>query len=336
VDQRREWPTLLLGGNPVTVPQALNLQTVIAVVWDFDKTLSPGYMQDPLFEEYQIDAQRFWSEVNGLVEYYRVRGLRVSKDTAYLGHLLSYVRDGRLPGLSNPKLRELGRHVVLAPGMPDFMARAKERITRSARFAHHGVTVEHYIVSTGLRQMIEGNPIIEQVDDVWASELLSDPPGPDYLSKDEPHADLDGPLTQVGYVLDNTTKTRAIFEINKGANKEPGIDVNARMADDDRRVPISNMIYVADGPSDVPVFSLVNKFGGRTLGVYTRGEKSNYSGVKKLQDDGRVNGIAEMDYTPDSAADLWLMSSLSDIATGICDRRDRSIQGISGPAGHVV
>jgi hypothetical protein len=90
------------------MPQALNLQTVIAFVWDFDKTLSPGYMQEPLFKEYQIDGGQFWREVNGLVEHYRRRGLRVSKDTAYLGHLLSYVRDGRLPGLTNSKLRELG------------------------------------------------------------------------------------------------------------------------------------------------------------------------------------------------------------------------------------
>jgi hypothetical protein len=260
----------------------------------------------------------------------------VSKDTAYLGHLLSYVREGRLPGLTNSKLRELGSQVVLAPGMPEFMARTKTFIAANARYVHNGVTVEHYIVSTGLRQMIEGNAIIKEVAEVWASELLSDPPGPDYLSKDSPDPDFDGPLTQVGYVLDNTTKTRAIFEINKGVNHDPSINVNARMAAEDRRVPISNMIYVADGPSDVPVFSVVGGAGGGTLGVYTRGEKSNYAGVKKLQDDGRVNSIAEANYEPDSAADLWLMSSLDDIATRICDRRDRSIQSISGPAGHVT
>jgi hypothetical protein len=318
------------------MPQALNLQTVIAFVWDFDKTLSPGYMQDPLFEEYGIDGLKFWHEVEGLVEHYGERNLRVSKDTAYLGHLLSYVRDGKLPGLTNSKLRELGSKVVLAPGMPDFMARTKTLIAGNPRFVHNRVTVEHYIVSTGLRQMIEGNAIIEQVDGVWASELLSDPPGPDYLSKDASDTDFDGPLTQVGYVLDNTTKTRAIFEINKGVNHDPSINVNARMAEEDRRVPISNMIYVADGPSDVPVFSVVGGSGGRTLGVYTLGKTSNYKGVKKLEDDGRVNSIAEANYEPGSAADLWLTESLEDIATRICDRRDRSIQSISGPAGHVI
>lgn len=317
------------------MPQALNLQTVVAFIWDFDKTLSPGYMQAPLFEEYKIDEADFWKEVNGLVGYYNERGLRVSKDTAYLGHLLSYVRDGRFPGLTNEKLRELGAQVPLAPGMPDFMARTKKFVAEDERFAHHGITVEHYIVSTGLRQMIEGNPIIDEVTEVWACELLSDPPGPGYMSG-ATTPDADGVLTQVGYVLDNTTKTRAIFEINKGVNHEPGIDVNARMSDDDRRVPISNMIYIADGPSDVPVFSVVNKFGGRTMGVYTTQPKSNFPGVKQLQDDGRVNSIAAADYREDSAADLWLMESLREIATGICDRRDRSLRSISGPAGHVT
>jgi len=137
-------------------------------------------------------------------------------------------------------------------------------------------------------------------------------------------------------VLDNTTKTRAIFEINKGVNVEPKIDVNALMAPDDRRVPISNMIYIADGPSDVPVFSVVNMHGGKTLGVYTIGANSNYEGVRKLQDDGRVNSIAETDYSPDSPADLWLMSSIKSIANGICERRERGVREITAPAGHVV
>jgi hypothetical protein len=319
------------------MPQAFNLQTVIAFVWDFDKTLSSGYMQAPLFAEYDIDESQFWREVNGLVDYYRQRGLRVSKDTAYLGHLLSYVRAGRFPGLTNLKLRELGAKVGLAPGMPDFMAGTKEVVANDQRFAHHGVTVEHYIVSTGLRQMIEGNPIHQHVDEIWACELLADPPGPDYLnSQAASSSDDEGLLTQVGYVLDNTTKTRAIFEINKGVNRDPEIDVNARMADVDRRVPISNMIYIADGPSDVPVFSVVNQGGGKTLGVYTLGERSNYEGVRGLQDDGRVNSIAEANYTENSAAYLWLMSSLRTIATGICERRERSIRSITGPAGHVT
>lgn len=218
------------------MPPPLNLQTVVAFIWDFDKTLTPGYMQAPLFDEYQVDPIEFWSEVNALVRHYKDRGLQVSKDTAYLGHILSYVQAQRFPRLTNEKLRELGGRVPLAPGMPDFMQRSRDVVAADARFSHNGVKVEHYIVSTGLRQMIEGNPIRPYVDGVWACELIADPPGPGYLTAGTP--ELTGILSQVGYALDNTTKTRAIFEINKGVNVEPTIDVNARMAPDERRVPI--------------------------------------------------------------------------------------------------
>jgi hypothetical protein len=183
--------------------------------------------------------------------------------------------------------------------------------------------------------MIEGNPIHEHVDGVWACELLADPPKAGYLDSPATAAETDV-LSQVGYVLDNTTKTRAIFEINKGANVEH-IDVNSRMADEDRRIPIPNMIYIADGPSDVPCFSVVSKHGGMTLGVYTNQDgTSNYDGVRQLEDDGRVNSIAEADYREGSPADLWLQSSLRRIANGICERRDQAFASIISPAGHKV
>ncbi len=315
------------------MPAPLNLQTVVAFVWDFDKTLSPSYMQTPLFDHYGVDQKEFWKEVNGLAGHYQDRGMKVSADTAYLGHILAYVKAGIFADLTNAKLRELGSHIDLAPGMPAFIQRTRDHIRSVERFRHNNITVEHYIVSTGLRQMIEGSVIREHVNGVWACELISDPPGPGYLEEGGGPDPLTGVLTQIGYVLDNTTKTRAIFEINKGVNHDPGIDVNARMAEDDRRVPISSMIYVADGPSDVPVFSVVNQHGGKTFAVYTLGpSSSNFDGVKRLQDDGRVQGIAKADYQEHAGADLWLMSSMDEIANDICERRERRLSDITGPA----
>jgi hypothetical protein len=316
------------------MPPALYQQTVIAFIWDFDRTLTPGYMQTPLFEEFGVDERAFWTEVEGLVAHYRDRGLQVNRDTAYLGHILSYIQDGPFAGLTNARLRELGARIPLAPGIPEFMQRTRRVVHDNTRYAHHGIAVEHYIVSTGLRQMIEGNPVRSHVDGVWACELLCDPPGAGYLAGTD--SELTGVLSQVGYVLDNTTKTRAIFEINKGVNKQPTIDVNARMSPDQRRVPISNMIYIADGPSDVPVFSVVNSAGGKTLGVYTLSDRGNFRQVKMLQDQGRVNSIAEADYRASKPADLWLMDSLRLIADEICDRRDRTFAALQNPPGHVA
>ncbi|MFS2089220.1 HAD family hydrolase [Paenarthrobacter nicotinovorans] len=314
------------------MPPALNSQNIVTFIWDFDKTLTPGYMQQPIFDRYNVDPGIFWAEVNSLVEHYAARGLRVSKDTVYLSHMLTYIDDGPFEGMTNKTLRELGASVPLAPGMPDFMERMRSLVKDDERFAHHGIEIEHYIVSTGLRQMIEGSPIHEFVDGVWACELLSDPPPAGYLESEQSTPPTEK-LTQVGYVLDNTTKTRAIFEINKGVNVWPNLDVNAQMDEDERRVPIRNMIYIADGPSDVPVFSVVAGRGGRTLGVWT--DARNYEGVKDLEDDGRVHSIALADYSEGSAADMWLSSSLRKIASQICDVRERRLSDIHGPAGHV-
>lgn len=314
------------------MPPALNTQNIIAFIWDFDKTLTPGYMQQPIFDRYGVDPKMFWLEVNALVEHYAARGLRVSKDTVYLSHMLAYIDGGPFDGMTNTTLRELGASVPLSPGMPKFMERMRTLVSEDQRFAHHGISVEHYVVSTGLRQMIEGSQINEYIDGVWACELLSDPPRPGYLEKGH-DPEQDGKLTQVGYVLDNTTKTRAIFEINKGVNVWPNLDVNAQMDEDERRVPIRNMIYIADGPSDVPVFSVVGGRGGRTLGVWT--DAKNYEGVRDLEEDGRVQSIALADYSESSPADMWLSSSLRKIATQICDVRERRLEAIQGPAGHV-
>ncbi|MFB8276304.1 haloacid dehalogenase-like hydrolase [Nocardia colli] len=291
-------------------------------------------MQDPLFAEYNVDSREFWAEVTALVDYYSDRGLMVSKDTAYLGHILTYVRDGHFAGLTNAKLRTLGARVPLAPGIPDFLSHAKELVTTDPTYSHHNITVEHYVVSTGLRQMIEGNPIRQYLDGIWACELLSDPPPRGFLSETVEQFTEDGLLTQIGYTLDNTTKTRAIFEINKGVNFEPQLDVNAPMSEDERRVPISNMIYIADGPSDVPVFSVLGRNGGKTLGVYT--SDANRQEVRKLRDQNRVQHFTKADFTPDTDAYTWLMDSLREIADAICERRNQSLAGIAQPPRHKV
>jgi hypothetical protein len=308
--------------------QAIYTQTTIAMVWDFDKTLIPGYSQQPVFEEYHIDPQQFWREVNALEELYSRRGLLVAKDTAYLLHMLSYVREGAMAGLTNSKLIELGARIEMSPGIPEFLAQVKAMVEADQRFVGHGITVEHYIVSTGIRHLIEGSPVNAYVERIWANEFVDQPPLPGYDPANHKFQDDDGDIAQIGYMIDNTSKTRAIFEINKG----PGVDVNARMALEDRKVPIKNMIYIADGPSDVPVFTVVGVNGGRRLGVYQTAEPSNFEGVKDLEADARVDSIAEANFSEGTQAWLWLTSEVRRIATRICDDRDRYLSAVRAPA----
>lgn len=317
------------------MPPAIYTQNVIALIWDFDKTLTHGYMQEPLFDAFGVEGRTFWDEVNGLAEYYGRAGTAVSADTVYLNHLLTYVEAGIFHGLTNKRLAELGEQIKLAPGLPDFFDRMRRIVGDDATYSKHEVKLEHYIVSTGLRAMIDGSAVRKFVDGVWACDLLPEPAPPGY--KDQLEAGGGEVLTSIGYTIDNTSKTRAIFEINKGVNvqQDRAVTVNTLIPEDQRRVPIRNMVYIADGPSDVPSFSVVNRMGGKTLGVYAPGE-ANYENAASLEEQGRVNSIAEADYSEGSPAELWLSRAIKKIADEIVANRERALHAYSGAPGHVV
>jgi len=297
-------------------------QTIIAVVWDFDKTLIPGYMQRPLFEKYGVDEQKFWSEVNQLEAYYRENGCeQVSGEMAYLNHILDYARKEYFKGLNNQLLSELGKELEFYPGLPDFFNELKQSISENERFSHHEISLEHYVVSTGFTRTIRGSAIAGYLDGVWGCEFIES------QNSDNPIID------QITYVLDNTTKTRAVFEINKGVNKHPDeINVNATIKKEDRRIPFQNIIYIADGPSDVPVFSVVKINGGRTYGVYNPGHEKEFQQVKRLQKDGRIDGMGPADYSKNSSTWMWLRDEVTEIAERIVRDREQALGDKVGKA----
>ncbi len=301
--------------------KGLFLQNIIAVIWDFDKTLSPNYMQTPLFREYGIDERQFWREVQNLPRYYAQVGIHVSPDTCYLGHLLTYVQAGRMPGLTNKKLRELGRGIEFFPGIPDFFHRLAT-VLDSPEFREGDLRLEHYVVSTGMAEMIRGSRIAPYLAGVWASEFIEEPAPPGY---DPTLPPKEGPIQQIATFLDNTTKTRAIFEINKGVNKLPHISVNDSIPEEERRVPFQNMIYIADGPSDIPSFSVVRKHGGLAYAVYDPKCTEQFEQAVALQRTQRVDGFGPADYTEGSQTDLWLRLHVHRIASRIMHDRRRAL-----------
>jgi hypothetical protein len=307
--------------------QPLFLQNIIACIWDFDKTLSPGYMQEPIFEMYRVDPKKFWKEVEELPSHYKKYGLDlISTDTLYLNHLLTYARQGTFQGLNNARLRKLGGKIELYEGLPDFFDKIKQFVATNSEYVQHEIQVEHYIVSTGLRQMVLGSKIAPYVDGVWGCEFVEDAPPPGYLDAGKKAvAETPKIISQIAYALDNTTKTRAIFEINKGSNKIPDIAVNATIPDEDRRVPFQNMIYIADGPSDIPVFSLINQFGGRTFAVYQPGSSKEFSQVNNLQKQKRVQSFGEANYTEVSQTSMWIKNAITEICSQIVKNRERAL-----------
>lgn len=315
------------------MPVPLHTQTVIAFIWDFDRTLIPDNMQGPIFAEYGVDEDAFWREVDGLVEYHRSQGEIMGRGLAYLIHILSYVEQGIFKGLDNARLRKLGEQLVPCPGIPEFFEETRRHVQEVPEFAKEEIGVEHFVVSTGIRPMIEGSSIAKHVDGIWANSFIENTAPSGFLDR-LPVAGESSEIKHVSDYIGHTSKTRALFEINKGVNINPSVDVNARVSEAQRRVPLRNMIYVADGPSDVPMFSILNKAGGKTLGVYNLEPRNNHRQVKQLQEQGRIQGMAEADYRPGKAAHLWLMDSLDQIAFEIVENRRQALAAIKNPPGH--
>ncbi len=330
---------------------SIHPQNVIALVWDFDKTLIPGYMQDPIFAEYGVDPGQFWAETNALPGLYARMGVHLHPDIAYLNHLLNHVHFNRMPDLTNAKLRELGARIVFHPGLPGFFRSLKEELARIPDAERFELRLEHYIVSTGLKEMVEGSAIRPYVDGIWASEFLETPMPPGF----DPDAtlDLDGPrntgmipthaISQIAVAYDNTSKTRALFEINKGSHVDAGIDVNAKMREEDRRVPFDHMIYIADGPSDIPAFSVMRQFGGTAFAVYLdddRTERSRLESrrsleqVERMRRDGRVDHYGPANYEPASPTAKWLTMRVGQVADAIIAERKAALKSRVGVAPH--
>lgn len=283
------------------------MKNVIAIIWDFDKTLVDGYMQDPIFEKYQVDGSEFWKEVNALPARLKEQGIKVNPDTIYLNQ---FIRDskpgGRFAGLNNEELRTFGPLQKFYNGIPAIFEYTKHLLDQDPLCKEYNIEVEHYIVSTGFAEVIRGSVLMDYVTSIWGCELIED-------------IDEDGKkyISEIGYTIDNTTKTRAIFEISKGVNIDSSISVNTKMKYDQRRVDFRNMVYIADGPSDVPAFSVIKQYGGSTFAIYPKGNEKAFKQVNQLVKDGRVDMFAEADYTDGSTTYMWICNKIKEIAERI-------------------
>lgn len=301
------------------------MKNVIAIIWDFDKTLIDGYMQAPIFKEYNIDESKFWEEVNSMPEKYAAEGIRVNRDTAYLIQFTRRAKDGIFKGLNNAKLRSYGTMQHFYPGIPDFIKQTKDMLKDDAECSEYNIKIEHYIVSTGFAEVIRGTELYNLVDGIWGCELLE---GPDRNGENV--------ISDASYVIDNTSKTKALFEINKGVNKKPDLNVNTKMGDDLRRVAFSNMIYIADGPSDVPAFSLIKKYGGSTFAIYPAGNDKAFKQVEQLRKDGRIDMFAEANYREGTTAYMWITSKIKEYAELIKQRERNRMSTVSEVPKHLV
>ena len=241
---------------------------VIALLYDFDKTLCTTDMEDYTFiPALGYTPGEFWGRANDFGRENRMDGL--------LAYMYTMMQECRRQGirLDREFLVRCGEGIELFTGVREWFGRI------NAFGAQLGVTVEHYVISSGLREIIEGSGISHEFREIYACEFFYDENG---LAS--------WPKLDVNF----TNKTQFVYRINKGIlDVARDKELNASMPDDSKRVPFRNMIYIGDGLSDVPCMKMMRAYGGQAIAVY---QEDNRAGVEDLLSKGRVDFIFPADY----------------------------------------
>ena len=259
---------------------------VIAIMYDFDKTLCTKDMQEYTFiPNLGIDSASFWSDANKLrnedkMDQVLTYMYLMVRKTLDLGHHVT--RD---------YLHDMGKDIELFPGVEDWF----KRINKFGK--EHGVTIEHYIISSGVKEIIEGSVIGKYFKVIYASEFYYDE-----------HGYAVWPKIAINY----TNKTQFLKRINKGVlDVADDYNINRKMRVQDKRIPMKRMIYIGDGITDVPCMKLTKDGGGVSIAVYTDKSKKI---AKDLYDDERINYLAQADYSEDSKIDMYVKKSIEMMA----------------------
>jgi hypothetical protein len=280
-------------------------QNVIAIVYDYDQTLSPNYMQEEvLFPAFGIDPRAFWRRAQELV---REEGY--DNELAYMKVLLDCLGMDRP---TNARLKTLGGSLRFYPGLPQMFEEFSKGLV-PAQHAAHGIRVEHYIISSGLKILIEGSRLAPYVNGIFGCEFAEDEAGC---------------ITFPKRVISHTQKTQYLFRINKGL-LSMSQDVNDHMPPGIRPVPFHNMIYIGDGPTDVPCFTVVRQHGGNAIAVYNPDDPSRNSFRKCYQLSAhadRVRHIAPADFRAGSHLRLILEQMVNEIGNRIVEARARELE----------
>lgn len=223
---------------------------VIAIIFDCDGTLSEDTITFML-EKYEIDPQAFWNQIKSQVED------GWDPPAAYMQQIMQYVQDRRIENLTIDRLRELGQELTIYPGLPNMFGELRQFVLDSRELQNYHVTLEFYIISGGLEEIINGSPLASSMNGIFGCNFYHDPET--------------GLPTAIKSTVTFTEKTRFVFAIHKGISAEDArikpYRINDQMEEGIRRIPFGNMIYVGDGPSDVPCMSLIKEFGGACIGV---------------------------------------------------------------------
>ncbi|MBR3715993.1 MAG: haloacid dehalogenase-like hydrolase [Clostridia bacterium] len=270
----------------------------MAICYDFDKTLSPDDMQTfTLIPSFGIDKDEFWRDSDELAE-----ANRMDTNLAWMYQLIKYSRF-KNKSLKREYFKEIGADVKLYTGVTDWFDMMNEYACR------RGIDIEHYIISSGLKEIIEGSEIAHHFKRIYASS---------YLYTADKVAEW--PAQAINY----TSKTQYIFRIAKGFLEEYDERVNDSMPESMLRIPYENIVYIGDSATDIPCMRLVKSKGGFSIGVYDP-EKNNVERVHRLFKDDRINFYAPADYSRSARLAEIMEQIIDEIATREALKAEREI-----------
>ena len=248
---------------------------IVAIMYDFDKTLCTKDMQEYAFiPALGMSSAEFWKETSMLTDKEGMDNI-----LAYMYKMVEKAKEKKIP-IKRDTFQEMGSSVEFFDGVLDWF----DRINKYGE--EIGVRIEHYIVSSGIKEIIEGTRIAEKFKKIYACEFMYD---------------YNGSIQWPKFAVNYTAKTQFLFRINKGVlniDSKSAEKLNQYTPENERRIPFRNMIYLGDGITDVPCMKLVKANGGQSIAVYD--QSYGKEAASNLLKDDRVNFIAPADYGPGS------------------------------------
>lgn len=260
----------------------------IALLYDFDGTLSPANMQEYDFMDAIgiKDRNSFWHEVYGLA--------RQQSASTILSYMKLMIDKAKEQGVSirREQFVDFGRGVELYPGVEEWFDMINSEGEKM------GVEIEHYIISSGLKEMIEGTQIAKHFKEIYACSFMYQ----------------DDAAIWPAVAVDFTSKTQFIFMINKGIyDIYDNNRINDSMPEDTRPVPFGHMIYIGDGETDIPSMRIIKSEGGHSIAIYKKDMVGSREQAESLVRRGRVNFACPSNYSKDSELYKVVMATISKI-----------------------
>jgi len=276
------------------------IQNTIAIICDCDETLAPD-TTSYLLKENGINVNPFWNKMSKLVS----KGW--DPTLVWLGTILELMKTKKISEDTNYKLKQFGKKLSLYKGVPEFIPEIKSMVKKNQDFLRAGVSVEFFIISSGLEDLVKGSKLSKEFTDIFASTFAED--------------SRTGKISSIKSAVSFTEKTKFLYAINKGITgkelKKYPYSVNDAIKRVDRRIPFEYMIYLGDSPGDVPCFSTIRGNGGNCIGII--GKNTVHKGFALAREKRTTVGPYSRNYKKGSDLRLVLDTIVNKIGYEIVD-----------------